>query len=108
MFLSCGFQNGKDVHGFGIGSSVCFVYNGAGELSDKQQAGLLETIAGKSRSNDIAALISNFSQVENAYSSAMNAEGSARKENEIYMTHIEARTKVLKANLQSLSNKTWQ
>lgn len=74
------------------------------ELSDKQQAGLLETIAGKSRSNDIAALISNFSQVENAYNSAMNAEGSARKENEIYMTHIEARTKVLKANLQSLSN----
>ena len=75
-----------------------------GELSDKQQAGLLETIAGKSRSNDVAALISNFSQVENAYNSAMNAEGSARKENEIYMTHIEARTKVLKANLQSLSN----
>ena len=74
-----------------------------GELSDKQQAGLLETIAGKSRSNDVAALISNFSQVENAYNSAMNAEGSARKENEIYMTHIEARTKVLKANLQSLS-----
>lgn len=75
-----------------------------GELTDKQQAGLLETIAGKSRSNDISALISNFSQVENAYNSAMNAEGSARKENEIYMTHIEARTKVLKTNLQSLSN----
>lgn len=84
-----------------IMKEISTVFN---DLSDKQQASLLETIAGKSRANDISALINNWKNVENAMNDATNAEGSARKENDIYMTHIEARTKVLKASLQSLSN----
>ena len=69
------------------------------DLTDTQQAGLLETIAGKSRSNDVASLLSNWKQAEKAMIDATNAEGSARKENEIYMEHLQSKLNVLKAPL---------
>ena len=74
------------------------------ELSDTNKADLLETIAGKNRANDVAALISNWNQVESAMKSAMEAEGSAAAENEKYMESIQGRLDALTATWQALSN----
>ena len=74
------------------------------ELSDTNKADLLETIAGKNRANDVAALISNWNQVESAMKSAMEAEGSAAAENEKYMESIQGRLDALTAAWQALSN----
>ena len=74
------------------------------DLSSTDQADLLETIAGKNRANDVAALISNWKQVEKAMDSAMNAEGSAARENEKYMDSIRGHLDALTASWQALSN----
>ena len=74
------------------------------KLSSTDQASLLETIAGKNRANDVAALISNWEQVEKAMESAMGAEGSAAAENEKYMESIQGRLDSLTASWQALSN----
>ncbi|MBR5604314.1 MAG: phage tail tape measure protein [Bacteroidales bacterium] len=74
------------------------------ELSSTNQADLLETIAGKNRANDVAALIANWNQVEAAMKSAMEAEGSASAENEKYMQSIQGRLDALKASWQAFSN----
>lgn len=74
------------------------------DLSATDQADLLETIAGKNRANDIAALISNWNQVEKAMQSAMDAEGSAARENDKYMESIQGRLDALTTSWQALSN----
>ena len=45
------------------------------DISDIDQAALLEIIAGKTRSNTAAAILSNTTDLENAYVDALNAEG---------------------------------
>lgn len=74
------------------------------DLSDTNKADLLETIAGKNRANDVAALISNWEQVEAAMKSAMNAEGSAAAENERYIDSIKGHVDALTASWQAFSN----
>ena len=74
------------------------------DLTDTERASLLETIAGKNRANDVAALIQNWGQVEKAMKAATNAEGTASQEQEKYMDSIEGRLNILKATWQSLSN----
>lgn len=74
------------------------------DLTSTEQADLLETIAGKNRANDVAALISNWNQVEAAMTSAMNAEGSAAEENKKYMDSIQGRLDSLTTSWQAFSN----
>ena len=74
------------------------------KLSDTEKASLLETIAGKNRANDVAALISNWEQVEKAMQAATNAEGTASAEQAKYMDSMQGRLNTLKATWQSLSN----
>ena len=74
------------------------------DLTDTNKADLLETIAGKNRANDVAALISNWNQVESAMKSAMGAEGSAAAENEKHMESIKGRLDALTASWQAFSN----
>lgn len=73
------------------------------DLSDVNQAGLLEKIAGKTRANQISALITNWSQVEKALATANTAEGSAEEENEKYVDSIAGKINVIKASAQELS-----
>jgi len=84
-----------------IMDGIAEIYN---SLDPTKQADLLETIAGKNRANDVAALINNWSQVEKAMTSAMNAEGSASEENTKYMDSIQGRLDALTASWQALSN----
>ena len=74
------------------------------ELNSKSQADLLETIAGKHRANSVAALLSNWENVEEAVKSATEAEGSAAKENAKYIDSIQGRLDVLKTAWKSFAN----
>lgn len=74
------------------------------ELSSIDQANLLETIAGKNRANDVAALLSNWKNVEAAVKSASEAEGSAAKENAKYVDSLQGRLDKLTTVWQSFAN----
>lgn len=73
-------------------------------ISDVNQAALLETIAGKTRANQVAALLNNWSQAEKALENSLNSAGTAAKENEVYLDSIEGKIAQLKATAQGLSN----
>lgn len=74
------------------------------DLTSVQQADLLETIAGKNRANEVAALISNWSQAEAAAKTAEDATGSASAEHAKYMDSLAGRINTFKATWQVLSN----
>lgn len=76
------------------------------DISETDQASLLEIVAGKQRGNQIAALIQSFQsgQAEKAYADAVNSEGSAMQEQERWLESIEAKTQQFEASWQSLSN----
>lgn len=74
------------------------------DLSSIDQANLLETIAGKHRANDVAALLSNWENVEAAVKSASEAEGSAARENAKYIDSIQGRLDKLTTAWQSFAN----
>lgn len=61
------------------------------QMNDMDQAALLELLAGKNRSNAMAALLGNLEDLEGAYESAMEAQGSAEAENEKYMNSIQGK-----------------
>ena len=61
------------------------------DLTDTDQAGLLEMIAGKTRSNTAAAILSNSKDLEEALLAAQEAEGSALRENEKYLDSIQGK-----------------
>lgn len=74
------------------------------ELNSVEQADLLETIAGKHRANDVAAIIGNWQNVEKAAKSAAEAEGSAMEEQAKYADSIQGRVNSLTAMWQEFSN----
>ena len=69
-------------------------------LTDVEQADVLETLAGKARSNVMAAIISNFETAQESFAQASEATGSAMQENERYLDSIQGKMNIL-AN-------TWQ
>lgn len=72
------------------------------DMSDIDQAALLEIIAGKTRSNTAAAILSNTTDLENAYVDALNAEGSALEENEKYLNSIQGRIDLFNNAVQTM------
>lgn len=75
-------------------------------LQQTEQADLLETMFGKNRGNQGAAVIQAFQsgQVQKAYNATLNAEGSAMQEQERWMDSLEAKIQQFKAQFQGLSN----
>ena len=69
---------------------------------DKARAGLLELLAGKRNSSVIAALLQNPEDLKAAYEDAMNAEGSALRENEKYLDSIQGKIDQFNNAVQSL------
>lgn len=69
---------------------------------DKARAGLLELLAGKRNSSVIAALLQNPEDLKAAYEDAMNAEGSALKENEKYLDSIQGKIDQFNNAMQSM------
>ena len=74
------------------------------DLNSTAQADLLETIAGKHRANSVAALMSNWENVEAAVKSASEAEGSAVRENAKYVDSIQGRLDKMTTSWQSFAN----
>ena len=76
------------------------------KLSDTERADLLETLFGKNRGNQGAAVLQAFQsgQVQKALEATLNAEGSAMQEQERWMQSLEAKTQQFEAAFQSLSN----
>lgn len=73
-------------------------------LTDSDKADLLETIAGKNRANEVAALIQNWDRVAAATESAENSAGSAMAEQEKYANSLQGRLNSLTSSLQTISN----
>lgn len=73
-------------------------------LTDVEQAGLLEALAGKRQGNALSAALNNISMIEEAYQTAENSAGSALEEQEKYEQGIEYSLKRLEAVFQSFSN----
>lgn len=74
------------------------------EMTDVQRAGLLETLAGKTRANAAAAILSNGEILESAYETSVNAAGAADKAMEETMTSIESRITLFKQATETM----WQ
>lgn len=72
------------------------------DMSDIDQAALLELMAGKNRANTLSAILSNMKDLEGAYESAMNAEGSALKENETHLDSIQGRIDLFNNSVQTM------
>lgn len=66
------------------------------ELTDKQQANLLETLAGKRQGQIVAAILSNFGAVEKSLSTMTNSAGSAMNEMGIIEQSLEYKLNALK------------
>lgn len=76
------------------------------ELSSTDRADLLETLFGKNRANQGAAILQAFQsgQIQKAYEASKNAAGSAYEEQNRWMQSLEAKTQQFQASFQSLSN----
>lgn len=72
------------------------------DMSDIDQAALLEMLAGKNRSNAMAAMLTNITDLEGAYQDALNAEGSAMAENEKQLNSIQGRITLFKNAVQTM------
>ena len=96
-------ENGNFKSTYEILKGISEIYD---HISQTDQAALLETIAGKQRGNQIAALIQAFQsgQIEKAYEASANAAGSAMQEQERWMQSLEAKTQQFQAAFQTLSN----
>ena len=74
------------------------------DLTDENRAGALELIAGKNRANVASALLTNTKDLEEAYKSALDAEGSAYAENEKYLDSIQGKIDRFNNAVQSMWN----
>lgn len=74
------------------------------KLSDSSQAATLELVAGKTRANNVAALLKNYQKIDDVMESLGDAEGSALKENAAIVDSIDGRIKVLSATAEDF----WQ
>lgn len=72
-------------------------------LNSKEQALLLEEIAGKNRSNVLSAILQNAEQLENAYDALKDSAGSANAEQEAYMDSLEGKLNALKESFTGVS-----
>lgn len=66
------------------------------ELTDKQQANLLEKLAGKRQGQIVAAILNNFGAVESSLETLTNSAGSAMKEMGIIEESLEFKLNALK------------
>ena len=73
-----------------------------GQMNDINRAALLELLAGKNRSNAMAAMLTNLEDLEGAYESAMKAQGSAEAENEKYLNSIQGKIDQFTNSLQTM------
>lgn len=72
------------------------------EINDMNKAATLELLAGKNRSNAMAAMLTNLDDLTAAYEDALDAEGSAMAENEKYLDSIQGRIDQFTNSVQTM------
>lgn len=72
------------------------------DLDPMDQAAALELMAGKNRANTLAAILNNMEDLKGAYESALNAEGSALRENESHLNSIQGRIDLFNNSVQTM------
>lgn len=88
----------KDV--YDIMQEISRVYD---QLTDKDQAALLNLLGGKRNANAIQALIQQFKIAEDTLTQTENAAGSAMRENETYLDSIQGKMNQMSSAFQKLS-----
>lgn len=78
------------------------------QLSDKNQAALLEALAGKRQGQIIAATINNFEAAEKAMNSMANSAGSAEAEMAVIMDSIDYKLNALKETGTGIAQNLFQ
>lgn len=73
-------------------------------LTDINQASLLEKLAGKTQSNALAAALSNWQMIEDAYETASNSAGSAMEEQQRYQESMQYSLDQFAASVESLAH----
>ena len=73
------------------------------QLTDKEQASLLNLLGGKRNANAVQALIQQFQIAEDTLNQTQQAAGSAMKENDTYMSSIQGKLNQLSSAFQNLS-----
>ena len=92
----------KDIYDIVVG--IGEVWN---DISDIDQAALLNKLAGKMQGNALAAALNNIDTIKKVYETAeFNSSGSAQKENEKHLDSIKGRVENLKTSFQELSSVT--
>lgn len=74
------------------------------EMSDIDQAALLELLAGKRQGNALASAINNMDDAVKVLQTSVDAEGSAMAEHEKWMDSIQAKQQQFQAQYQALAN----
>jgi LysM repeat protein len=72
------------------------------DISDIDQAALLEVLAGKRAGSVMAAILQNPDTLKDAFESAQNASGSALKENEKYLDSIQGKIDQFNNSVQTM------
>ena len=105
MALTGGFDIMKDENTF---KDIYEIMLGIGkvweDMSDVDQAALLELLAGKRQSNALAAVLTNVDTLQKAYESAENSAGSAEAEQERYTKGIAYSMGQFKASVEELNH----
>ncbi|MBO5629553.1 MAG: hypothetical protein J5965_10820, partial [Aeriscardovia sp.] len=100
-----GFDIMKDEETF---KSIYEIVVGIGEkwqdLSDIQQAGLLEKLAGKTQANALASALNNIDTLKEAYNSAEESAGSAMREQAHFEEGIQYSINQFNASVEALSH----
>lgn len=73
------------------------------QMSDIDQAALLELLAGKRQGNALAATLTNLEDMQRALEVSENSAGSAMREHEVWLDSVDAKTQQFKASFESLS-----
>ena len=81
---------------------IAEVWDRINETDPKNQAALLEILAGKTRGSQVAAILQNPKDLKAAYETAMNSAGSAMAENEKYLDSIQGRIDLFTNSLQTM------
>lgn len=74
------------------------------EMSDIDRTAMLEKLAGKNRSNALAAMLQNYEQIDNVLKSINESEGSALEENAHIVDSIQGRITILQTSAENF----WQ
>ena len=81
---------------------IARIWDQINKADPKNQAALLEILAGKTRGSQLAAILQNPKDLEAAYQTAMNSAGSAMAENEKYLDSIQGKIDKFNNTLQTM------